>query len=348
MLEGSIAYFRAAGDQRGEGRALHEFANFLGNTNGDGPESKTAALEAIDAATDAGDALTLAFAHGRVASADVCAGRDDEAGEGFATALRLAEASGDTMALANACMLRGAFLFNRRQWEEADSHFARIEASGGQYTALSRWGRAEIAMHTGDFPVAQMHLYGLAEAVASGYLPGRFSTLHQLGEGNLARLEERTDSASVYLRDALSSGFASNDPWLTERALVGLATIEIAAGPGGTARELLLRALALDAHGKALVSQLPSISASVAELVVESDAARGAVIWAMAACLGNRARYLPMYAQDVARITAIVDRARGERGIPAPDVPADLTASEAIAQCLEALASMDATQAVTQ
>jgi len=66
------------------------------------------------------------------------------------------------------------------------------------------------------------------------------------------------------------------------------------------------------------------------------------LIWAMASRLGNRARYWPMYAQDVARITAIVDRARGERGIPVPDVPADLTASDAIAQCLEALASMDA------
>jgi len=55
-----------------------------------------------------------------------------------------------------------------------------------------------------------------------------------------------------------------------------------------------------------------------------------------------------MYVQDVARITAIVDRAREEHGIPVPDVPADLTAADAIAQCLEALASMDATRAVTQ
>ena len=48
-----------------------------------------------------------------------------------------------------------------------------------------------------------------------------------------------------------------------------------------------------------------------------------------------------MYAQDVARITAIVDRAREEHGIPVPDVPADLTASDVIAECLEALAALD-------
>ncbi|MEI8221991.1 MAG: hypothetical protein WCH91_15275, partial [bacterium] len=40
-LDEAIAYFRAARDRRGEGRALHQLANFLGNTNGDGPESKT-------------------------------------------------------------------------------------------------------------------------------------------------------------------------------------------------------------------------------------------------------------------------------------------------------------------
>jgi hypothetical protein len=90
------------------------------------------------------------------------------------------------------------------------------------------------------------------------------------------------------------------------------------------------------------------VVAAVAELVVESDAERGALIWAMAACLGNRARYHPMYVQDVARITAILDQAREAHGIPVPDVPADLTAADAIAQCLDALASMDATQAVTQ
>ena len=90
-----------------------------------------------------------------------------------------------------------------------------------------------------------------------------------------------------------------------------------------------------------LFSPLPSVVAAVAELVVESDAERGALIWAMAAHLGHRTRYLPMYVQDVARITAIVDRAREEHGIPVPDVPADLTAADAIAECLDALASLE-------
>ena len=44
-----------------------------------------------------------------------------------------------------------------------------------------------------------------------------------------------------------------------------------------------------------------------------------------------------MYAQDVARITAIIDRAREEHGIVVADVPAGLTASDAFAQCREAL-----------
>jgi hypothetical protein len=83
------------------------------------------------------------------------------------------------------------------------------------------------------------------------------------------------------------------------------------------------------------------VVAAVAELVAESDAKRGALIWAMAACLGNRARYQPMYPQDVARITAILDQAREEHGIPVPDVPADLTAADAIAECREALAALE-------
>jgi hypothetical protein len=48
-----------------------------------------------------------------------------------------------------------------------------------------------------------------------------------------------------------------------------------------------------------------------------------------------------MYAQDVARITAILDQARGEHGIPIPDVPADLTAADAIAECREAIAALE-------
>jgi hypothetical protein len=48
-----------------------------------------------------------------------------------------------------------------------------------------------------------------------------------------------------------------------------------------------------------------------------------------------------MYAQDVARITAILDRAREDHGIPVPDVPADLNAADAIAQCREALAALE-------
>jgi hypothetical protein len=196
-------------------------------------------------------------------------------------------------------------------------------------------------MHTGDFPVAQVHLNGLAEGVASGHLPGRFSAWHQLGQGNLARLEGRTEVASACFREALANELEAKLPGLALPALIGLATIQIAAGPGGTARELLLRALTLDTHGKALVSQLPSVVAAVAELVVESDAERGALIWAMAARLGNRARYWPMYAQDVARITAILDRARETHGIPVPDVPADLTAADAIAECLDALKALE-------
>ena len=203
-------------------------------------------------------------------------------------------------------------------------------------------------MHTGDFPVAQVHLNGLAEGVASGHLPGRFSAWHQLGQGNLARLEGRTEVASACFREALANELEANNLWFQLRALIGLAMMDGMAGPGGSAQALLGRAFSLDPDGNSLISPLPSMVAAVAELVVESDAERGAVIWAMAACLGNRARYLPMYTQDVARITEIVDRARVEHGIPVPDVPADLTAADAISECLEALASMDATQAVTQ
>ncbi len=112
------------------------------------------------------------------------------------------------------------------------------------------------------------------------------------------------------------------------------------AGLGGTGRELLARALVLDPHIKEFWL-LPSLVAAVSERVVANDPARGILIWAMAARLGNRARYHPMYAQDVARITAIVDQAREAHGIPVPDVPADLSASDAIAECRKALAALE-------
>ena len=340
LLEASIAYFRAAGDRRGEGRALHNLANFLGNANGDGLESKAAALEAIEAASEAGDAQTLAFAHGRVAQADLNDGRYDEGFTKLTSALRLAEASGDTMAIAGSCHLLGHFLFNRRDWKASDSHFARIEAAGGQYTAMSRSLRAEIAMHTGDFPAAQVHLNGLAEGVASGHLPGRFSAWHQLGQGNLARLEGRTEVASACFREALATELEANNLWLVLPALIGLAMMDGMAGPGGTARELLGRALACNPDVKASWP-LPSLVAAVAEQVVERNPAEGILIGAMASTLGMRAWFRPMYAQDVARITAILDQAREAHGIPVPDVPDDLTAADAIAECLEALAALE-------
>ena len=248
------------------------------------------------------------------------------------------------MALANACMLRGGFLFNRRDWKASDSHFARIEASGGQYTVLSRWVRAEIAMRTGDFSVAQVHLKSLSEGIATGYLAARNLPVYQLLQGNLARLEGRTEVAYACFREVLATAMATHPTGVAQWALVGLAMMDGMAGPGGSAQALLVRAFALDPHGKESVSPLPAMVAAVAELVVESDAGRGALIWAMAACLGNRARYQPMYPQDVARITAILDRARGEHGIPVPDVPADLTAADAISECLEALAALEGVQ----
>ena len=196
-------------------------------------------------------------------------------------------------------------------------------------------------MHTGDFPVAQVHLNGLAEGISSGHLPGAYSAFVQLGQGNLARLEGRTEVARACFREVLATAMATHPRGVAQWALSGLAIMDGMAGPGGSAQALLGRALSLDPDGNLLWSPLPSVVAAVAELVVESDAERGALIWAMAACLGNRARYHPMYAQDVARITEIVDRARETHGIPVPDVPADLTASDVIAECLEALAALD-------
>ena len=337
MLEESIAFFQSTGDRRGEGRALHELANYIGNTGGDGDDARTAALAAIKAASEAGDAPTLAFAHGRVARADLASGRDDEAGERFATALRLAEASRDTMVLANACMALGGFLFNRRDWKASDSHLARIEVAGGQYTAISRWARADIAMHTGDFPVAQMHLNGLAEGIASGHLPGRFSIAHEVGQGRLARLEGRTKDALGWLEAAITNDVVSNEPWWAQLALISLAMIEITTARVGNAPRLLLRALELDPRVMRYNSPLPAIVAAVAGVVVTTDPVRGFRIWGLASRLATRASYHPMYAQDTARITTIIDRARENRNIPIPSVPTDLTPEDAIAECMSAL-----------
>jgi tetratricopeptide (TPR) repeat protein len=338
-LDEAVAYFRGVGDRRGEGRAIHALSDFVGFTIGDGPESRALALTAIELATESRDDLTGPLAHGRVAIADLVAGRDEEAGERFATALRLAEASGDPHAVANSHLLLGIFQFNRSQWAASESHLRLAEGSGG--FALTRYLRGEIAVHSGDFPGALAQLDRLADRIASGHLPGRNSALVQVGRGSVARLEGRTEMAYACFREVLATEMATNHPWLARHSLVGLAMMDGTASVDGSARELLARALSLDPDGNSLVSPLPSMVAAVAELVVESDAERGALIWEMASRLGHRARYGPMYAQDVARITAILDRARETHGIPVPDVPADLSAADAISECLNALTALE-------
>ena len=341
-LDEAVAYFRGVGDRRGEGRAIHALSDFVAYIGGDGPESRALALTAIVLATESRDDLTGPLAHGRVAIADWVAGREEEAGERLATALRLAEASGDPHAVANSHVLLGVFQFNRSQWAASESHFRLVEGSGA--FAYPWYFRAEIAVHAGDFPGALAQLDRLADRIASGHLPGRNSALVQVGRGSVARLEGRTEMAYACFREVLATELATNDPWLAQHSLVGLAMMDGTASVDGSARDHLGRAFALDPHGKESVSPLPAMVAAVAELVFESDAGRGSLIWAMASRLGGRARYLPMYAQDEVRIAAVLDRAREDHGIPVPDVPSDLTAADAIAECLEALAFMERVQ----
>ena len=112
-------------------------------------------------------------------------------------------------------------------------------------------------------------------------------------------------------------------------------------GSGSSAKDLLVRALKLDLQATGAFTPLLSIIAAAAELIVERNPAGGLWIGALATRLGMRAWFRPMHAQDESRITAILDRVRETHGIPVPDVPADLTAADAIAQCLEALAALD-------
>jgi tetratricopeptide (TPR) repeat protein len=338
-LDEAVAYFRGVGDRRGEGRAIHALSDFVGSTIGDGPESRALALTAIELAAESRDDLTGPLAHGRVGFADWAAGRDDDARERFATALRLAEASGDPHAVANSHFLLGIFQFNRSQWAASESHLRLTEGSGG--FAYSWYYRAEIAVHAGDFPGALAQLDRLADRIASGHLPGRHSALVQFGRGSVARLEGRTEMACACFREVLATEMATNEPWFEQHSLVGLAMMDGTASVDGSARDHLARALSLDPDGNSRHSPLPAVVAAVAELVVETDAERGALIWAMASRLGNRAWFRPMYPQDVARISELVDQAREAHGIPVPDVPADLTAADAIAQCIAALASLE-------
>jgi len=348
MLDGAIAHFREVGDRRGEGRALMQLASFHGYFADHAPESRETALAAVLAATDAGDMPTAAFAHCRAAMADLRENKDGDAGRRLVLAVELAEVSGDMWAIAHSQFLLGHYLYAKGEWAQASACAALHEAAGGAFTTLSLVIRADIGTHTGDAPMARAFLKRLSDGITSGHLPMRDASLHQLFQGQLARMEGRSEDASACFREALASDDALNEKWLVQWCLVGLAWLDHSSGMDGSARALLSRALSIDPDGNSLYSPLPSVVAAVAELVVESDAERGALIWAMAARLCNRARYHPMYAQDVARIRAILDRAREAHGIPVPDVPADLSAADAIAQCLEALASLDATQAVTQ
>jgi predicted ATPase len=348
MLDGAIAHFREVGDRRGEGRALLQLASYLGYFADHAQESRETALAAALAATEAGDTATAAFAHCRASLADLREGKDGDAGRRLALAVELAEASGDTWATANGQLSLSLFLSCRRQWAACATLAARYGAAGGAFTTLSLVIRAEVSIHTGDFPTARAFLERISDGIASGHLPARQAPLHKHAQGQMARIEGHTEDASVCFREVLASNLAAKESWLTQSCLVGLAWMDHLAGLDPSARALLAQALALDPDGNSLYSPLPSMVAAVAELVVDSDAERGALIWEMASRLGHRARYGPMYTQDVTRITASVDRARVEHGIPVPDVPADLTAADAIAQCLEALASMDATLEVTQ
>jgi hypothetical protein len=147
--------------------------------------------------------------------------------------------------------------------------------------------------------------------------------------------------ASACFREVLATVTATHSTGVARSALIGLAMMDGMAGPGGSAQALLVRAFALDPQGNESVLQLPAMVAAVAEQVVDRNPAEGILIGAMASTLGMRAWFQPMYTQDVARITAIVDRARETHGIPVPDVPADLTAADAISECLEALAALE-------
>ena len=341
MLDGAIAHFRAVGDRRGEGRALGQLASYLGYFADHAPESRETALAAALAASEVGDTPTAAFAHCRAAMADLREGKDGDAGRRFVLALELAEASGDTWATANSQMFLAHYLLFKREWAEAAAFAARHEAAGGAFTMLSLSMRANVGIRTGDFPTARAFLTRLSDGIASGHFSARNAPLVQLLHGQLARIEGRRDDASACYREVLASKLASIEMWMVQWCLVGLAWMDHLAGLDQSARALLVRALALDPDGNSLISPLPSMVAAVAELVVDSEPERGALIWAMAACLGNRARYMPMYAQDVARITAILDRARETHGIPVPDVPADLSAADAISECLNALTALE-------
>ena len=341
MLDGAIAHFRAVGDRRGEGRALMQLASYLGYFRDHAPESRETALAASLAATDAGDTPTAAFAQCRAAMADLRESKDADAGRQLTHAVELAEASGDTWAIANAQFLIGQYRYTRGEWADASACAARHEGAGAVYTTFSLVMRADVGIHTGDFPTARTFLARLSDGIASGRLSVRHAPLHKLFQGQLARFEGGIEEASACFREALASNLASNETWLAQWCLVGLALMNLSEGKASPARALLAQALSLDPDGNSLHSPLPAVVASVAEMVVKSDAGRGSLIWEMASRLGNRARYMPMYAQDVARISVLVDRACEDHGIPVPDVPDDLTASDVIAECLEALAALD-------
>ena len=338
MLDEAIAHFRDSGNRRGEGRARIQLRTYLSLTGGDRLKSRAEAMAAIEAATDAGDAPTIAWAHLQLGWSEIHAGRDDEAGEQFATALRFAEASGDIWAAATTHMALGDFLLNKREWAMADTYFALSEHV---YIAHSLHRRADIAIFSGDFSRARSFLAAHAKAIASGRLPARLAAWNSLRQGDLARLDGLGDVATGFFLEVGASDLAAHDPTLAQSALVGLAMIYGISGSGSSAKDLLVRALKLDLQATHWSSPLLSIIAATAELIVERNPAGGLWIGALATRLGMRAWFRPMHAQDVARITAILDRVRETYGIPVPDVPADLTAADAIAECLEALASLD-------
>ncbi len=200
----------------------------------------------------------------------------------------------------------------------------------------ARYRRAEVSMATGDYATARRHLSALSEGIASGSIPVTFAAFLPFGEGQLARLEGRDQSASGYLRGALASDFASKMDEMRVQALAGLATIEGASGSAKRARELLGQCLNDDLLRYSM--PLTMVIATLAELLVNADAETAIELGALASSFRNRSWFKAMYGPDEVRITAVLECERVERGIAPPGTFPDLTPAEAVARCREALA----------
>lgn len=190
--------------------------------------------DVVERASEAGEDVWLARASNNLGAASVLRGRIDRALTLFRLAVPAYQRRGDHRGLAetyhNLAIAYRDLGFPR----EADAHYRRAEtqarrAGNARLAAMSRLGRAELALRAGDATLAAAEAgQGLAETEAVGDALGRAEALKLLG--SIAMAEGRLDVAEERLETALDLARSAPNPLLEAETLLERSALRRARG----------------------------------------------------------------------------------------------------------------------